>query len=503
MSLFRTLRSIAFLTISALPLAFDVNAAEPAMPLDVQQRLEVLKTAFDAFVLKSVSVPYEEAIKALNAKAKPALERASVIAAERKDLNYLVRIKSDIERVTNGLLLTETDAPPPDFFNPDTKIDLGAKSASLKNIYAAYRLELAKIESAKKSSLADAKKRYDTGLLQIQGELTAAQNVEAALQVRQLRENLAITTVDLVSIKESAEGDANVRAKPAPRPHQSEKNTLEDQSEFDSSKHFTGKVYSNLDRALQQAKTTNKPIWVIGYGDDDERKNKSSRVRYFMMLEETKNLVNENFIQVMAPFSDKSIQPLIAKEDNLEIPMLFLLNPQGEIIFKRVLNENPEWGLRRTKEYILMTQTDANKAAEKDKTSPTSALAPPPSGKSVLKVEKGQGVSFFEDELEDVQCIRANQGEPVFEWIFGIGKTRTKIKPDKGKYWLSKERDYWKYRSVNEVDKNNLTELSSGEFWINKGESFYAERGGLTVRVTLLEPITRDLVILEIQPVRK
>lgn len=159
-----------------MSLAFDGNAAEPVMPLDVLQRLEVLKTGFESFLLKSVTIPYEEGIRSLNAKLKPALERESVMAAKRKDLDALVRIKADMERTDQGLLLTEADSPPPD---------------SLKNVYAAYKLELAKIESIKKISLADAKQRYDKGLSQIQDELTSEQKVEGALHVKQLRESLA------------------------------------------------------------------------------------------------------------------------------------------------------------------------------------------------------------------------------------------------------------------------------------------------------------------------
>lgn len=308
MSYFRTLCRLAALTISALPLAFGVNAAEPVTPL---LRLEELKNGFESFVSKNVTIPYVQGIKALNAKVKPALERESAMAATRKDLDALARIKADIERIDKGLLLTDADSPPPDI---------------LKHIYAAYKLEVAKIESAKMLSMAEAIQRYEKGLMQIQDELTASQYAKAALEVKQIREKL--------------------------------------------------------------------------------------------------------------------------KSDGMQ-------------------------------------QQDS---------------APPPSGKSVLKVEKGRGVSFFNDELEDIQCDRANQGEPVIEWIFRIGLTGTVIKPAKGKKWLS---SYERYRSVNEVDKNNVAELTSGEFWIGKGESFYAERGGLKVRVTLLEPMTRDLVILEIQPVRK
>jgi hypothetical protein len=70
MRLFRTLPRLAILTISALAMIRVVQAAEPALPPDVQQRLEALKTGFESFVLKSTTIPYEEGVKALNAKVK-------------------------------------------------------------------------------------------------------------------------------------------------------------------------------------------------------------------------------------------------------------------------------------------------------------------------------------------------------------------------------------------------------------------------------------------------
>ncbi len=195
------------------------------------------------------------------------------MAAKSKDLDTLVRIKADIERTDKGLLLTDAPAPPP---------------ASLKNIYATYRLELAKIESAKTATWAEAKQRYEKGLMQIQDELTASQNAKAALEVKQIREKL--------------------------------------------------------------------------------------------------------------------------KSDGMQ----------------------------------------------------QQASALPPSDKSVLKVGKGRGVSFFNDELEDIQYIRGSNADPVIEVIFGMGKTGTVIKPAKGKRWSSKVRDDWRYRSINEFNKNNLAELTSG-----------------------------------------
>lgn len=189
MSLFPFRPRRAVIASLALALTCSLHAAEPALPVEAQQRLESLKAGYESFVLKSVTIPYEEGIKALNARVKPALERESAAAAKRKDLDALVRIKADIERTDQGLLLTDAEAPPPE---------------SLKNIYAAYKIEAAKLRSTRKLSLTDARQRYDKGLAQVQDELTTAQNVDGALHVKQIRESLANAGDDVAATRGAA-----------------------------------------------------------------------------------------------------------------------------------------------------------------------------------------------------------------------------------------------------------------------------------------------------------
>jgi hypothetical protein len=165
--------------IACLALTYAAPAADTPLPPELQQRLETLKSGYESFVLKSVSVPYEEGVNALNAKVKPVLERESNAAAMRKDLESLMRIKADMERIAKGQALTAEIAPPP---------------ASLKAVYATYKLEMGKLDAVQQVGLADAKQRYDTGLAQVQDELTSAQEVTAAVRVKQLREELAKAT---------------------------------------------------------------------------------------------------------------------------------------------------------------------------------------------------------------------------------------------------------------------------------------------------------------------
>lgn len=149
--------------------------AKPDLTPEVEQRLQELKLNYESFILKNASIPYEKAVNGLNAMVATALEREAANAAQRRDLESLARIKADSQRVQRDLLLTEVKAPPPN---------------SLKNIYATYRLELGKIEAARKAKTADANRRYDQALELVQDEMTSTQQVEAALHVKQLRDEL-------------------------------------------------------------------------------------------------------------------------------------------------------------------------------------------------------------------------------------------------------------------------------------------------------------------------
>jgi len=166
----RTVAAAALILAGALP------AADASFAPEVHQRLDLLKTGYEIFVLNNTTIPYEAGVKALNERVKPTLERESAAAAQRADLDTLVRIKADLERLGEGQVLTAVEEAPP---------------AALKHTYSAYKLELSRLESAQKTSLADAKRRYDKGLELVQKELTQAQDVTAALQVKQLRDALA------------------------------------------------------------------------------------------------------------------------------------------------------------------------------------------------------------------------------------------------------------------------------------------------------------------------
>jgi hypothetical protein len=138
-------------------------------------KLETLKAGYEAYLLKNATTPFQKSLNALNAKAITALERESDVAAQRKDLDALARLKEDMEQLRKGEVLTNPSAETP-------------KAASA--VYATYQREFARIEAALKAGKADAAAKYDTGLKQLQDHLTALKEVDAALHVKSIRDDL-------------------------------------------------------------------------------------------------------------------------------------------------------------------------------------------------------------------------------------------------------------------------------------------------------------------------
>jgi hypothetical protein len=138
-------------------------------------KLETLKAGYEAYLVKNATTPFQESLEALNAKAITALERESDAAAQRKDLEALARLKEDMERLKKGEVLTNSTAEAP---------------KASPAVYATYQREFARIEAALKADKADAAAKYDTGLKQLQDHLTALKEVDAALHVKSIRDDL-------------------------------------------------------------------------------------------------------------------------------------------------------------------------------------------------------------------------------------------------------------------------------------------------------------------------
>lgn len=165
---------------------------------ELYTKLETLKAGYEAYLLKNATTPFQENLEALNAKAITALERESDAAAQRKDLEALARLKEDMERLKKGEVLTK----------PNSEAPKGASA-----VYATYQREFARIEAALKTGKADAAGKYDTGLKQLQDHLTALKEVDAALHVKSIRDELVKTRTQGLSSLTAGQPDNSNAAK--------------------------------------------------------------------------------------------------------------------------------------------------------------------------------------------------------------------------------------------------------------------------------------------------
>lgn len=71
-----------------------------------------------------------------------------------------------------------------------------------------------------------------------------------------------------------------------------------------------------------------------------------------MEYQTTKNLVNENFVQVLLDSNNPGAAELVPEDDPLENCRLVVLTPDGDTIRSEGVYANPDEGLKRVREDI-------------------------------------------------------------------------------------------------------------------------------------------------------
>lgn len=118
-------------------------------------------------------------------------------------------------------------------------------------------------------------------------------------------------------------------------------------------KYFIGRVQTELKQAMEIAKKTNKPLFIVIYDKTHPKLSKLDySLGYFMEYETTKKLVNNNFIQVLTDSEKPEVKELIPAEEPIENCLLTILTPDNKIIRQEDVYANPDEGLKRTKEII-------------------------------------------------------------------------------------------------------------------------------------------------------
>ncbi|PSR56086.1 hypothetical protein AHMF7605_22570 [Adhaeribacter arboris] len=120
-----------------------------------------------------------------------------------------------------------------------------------------------------------------------------------------------------------------------------------------SNQYFKGKVFKDFSSAKQLSGEINKPIFMVIYDDSNPTKSKLKHaLGYFTEYETTKNLIKENFIQVLVDKDVPNVAEFIPIEDPLENCLLVILTPNGTILRQEGVSGNPDVGLGRVRQAI-------------------------------------------------------------------------------------------------------------------------------------------------------
>ena len=170
------MRSTAFVTLAIVIGASLLGHAETQGTPEITKHLGELRAAYDLFVDAHVMKPFETDVAILDAKYSKAIGSAGESAANKGAAEVVAAVRAEQTRIVNGGDLPENDAALPVSFRP---------------LRATYRTELAKLVQERDVNMRDALKRYDTALGQYQAQLAQTQDLDTAMSVRTLREDLA------------------------------------------------------------------------------------------------------------------------------------------------------------------------------------------------------------------------------------------------------------------------------------------------------------------------
>ncbi len=129
--------------------------------------------------------------------------------------------------------------------------------------------------------------------------------------------------------------------------------SLSSGAEFDARAAFGVAPGRDLDAAFKKAQKDQKRIFLAVYDPKGDYNDQGLQIKYFTDLEETKKLLKENFIIVLLANTHKDVRPYVG-DANIERPRFFVLSHDGKKIKEDKLAQNPEYGLKVTKELVAM-----------------------------------------------------------------------------------------------------------------------------------------------------
>lgn len=116
---------------------------------------------------------------------------------------------------------------------------------------------------------------------------------------------------------------------------------------------FIREPHKSISEALQDAKKSAKPLFLVIYDQDHPSQSKLYyALGCFLEYFTTKKLVDDHFVFALVPLSSPGAKDLVPLDDPLESALWVVLSADGEILQRESVYANPDEGLKRVRTII-------------------------------------------------------------------------------------------------------------------------------------------------------
>ncbi len=123
---------------------------------------------------------------------------------------------------------------------------------------------------------------------------------------------------------------------------------------------FDGHVYQNLPEARKEAARRGLPLFVVIYdGEHPKRSRIYYSLTHFLDYQTVKNLVRENFVQVLVDYHNEGVSELVPSDDPLENCRLVVIAPDGGVLRSEGVYANPDVALERVRQDVSRLAGDS------------------------------------------------------------------------------------------------------------------------------------------------
>ncbi len=124
-------------------------------------------------------------------------------------------------------------------------------------------------------------------------------------------------------------------------------------SQVASRGHFNSRPFTNLALALAFAKAQGKPLFLVLFDSASPTYSQLNYLLgYFLEHEETKNLVEQNFVVAVVPSSQPEAAAFVPPDNALEKALWVVVGLDGSLLARETVYANGEEGLKRVRQLL-------------------------------------------------------------------------------------------------------------------------------------------------------